>query len=45
MGSFLESEKLRQTEFKKTSTSLSEDARLDGEFRGADRPFCLPQEL
>lgn len=45
MGNFLESEKIRQAAFKKTSTSLSEAARLDGEFRGAARPFCLPQEL
>ena len=32
MGSLLESEKIRQTEFKKTSTSLSEAARLTESF-------------
>ena len=45
MGKFLESEKIIQVEFKKTSPLLSSKAGLDGEYKNKPRPFCLPVDL
>lgn len=42
MGKFLESEKLRQAEFKASSSYFSNAARADGIYKGRPRPFCLP---
>lgn len=44
MGKFLESEKLRQAEFKASSPYFSNAARADGVYKGKLRPFCLPVE-
>jgi len=44
MGRFLESEKLRQAEFKASSPYFSNAARADGVYKGKLRPFCLPLE-
>lgn len=44
MGKFLESERLRQAEFKTTSACFTESARADGYYKGRMRPFCLPLE-
>src|SRR5512143_2105573 len=43
MGSFLDSEKKRQALFKKTSPYFSEPARRDGQYRGREYPFFLPE--
>lgn len=42
MGKFLESERLRQAEFKASSSYFSNAARADGIYKGRPRPFCLP---
>ena len=44
MGRFLESEKIRQAEFKASSPYFSSAARYDGVYRNKMRPFCLPAE-
>lgn len=44
MGSFLESEKPRLTQFKATSPYFSVNARSGGLYRGRSRSFCLPRE-
>ncbi len=44
MGVFLESEKINQIQFKAESAELSEKARIDGNYKGKARPFCLPVE-
>lgn len=44
MGHFLETEKLRQAEFKRMSPYFTDTARADGIYRDRARPFCLPQE-
>jgi hypothetical protein len=44
MGGFLESEKLKQIEFKVNSLYISNEARADGIYRGKPRSFCLPLE-
>lgn len=44
MGLFLETEKLRQAQFKASSHYFSDAARLDGMYRGIPRQFCLPRE-
>lgn len=44
MGSFLDSEKLRQARLKANSYYFSDAARFDGIYRGIARPFCLPGE-
>jgi hypothetical protein len=43
VGTFLESEKLRQVRFKATSPYFSEPAHADGVYKGRPRPFCLPR--
>lgn len=45
MGAFLESEKFKQENFKKTSPYFSDLARIDGVYKGKQRPFCLPLEF
>lgn len=42
MGEFLDLERIRQAELKRTSSYFSERARGDGMFAGKRRPFCLP---
>ncbi len=42
MGNFLESERIIQAEFKRTSPYLTEEARADGIYKKKNRPFCLP---
>jgi hypothetical protein len=42
MGSFLETEKPKQTQFKRESEFFSESARGDGVYKGKPRSFCLP---
>jgi len=42
MGAFLEREKARHAEFKRTSPGLSPAARADGLYNRKSRPFCLP---
>jgi len=42
MGKFLESEKPKQIRFKALSDTISENAKVDGLFKGKPRPFCLP---
>lgn len=42
MGSFLESEKKIQAEFKANSPYFSESARADGVYKHKPRAFCLP---
>jgi len=42
MGRFLETERVRQAEFKASSRYFSEAARPDGTYRGKPRSFCLP---
>ena len=42
MGRFLDAEKIRQADLKKTSPLFSEPARRDGIYKGKPRPFCLP---
>ena len=44
MGTFLETEKPRQTAFKTTSPYFSDPARTEGEYKGKLWPFCLPRE-
>ena len=44
MGKFLESEKPKQIRFKALSDTISENAKVDGLFKGKPRPFCLPSE-
>ena len=44
MGKFLDSEKIRQTQFKVSSPYFSNSARSDGMYMGKLRPFCLPLE-
>jgi len=43
MGKFLETEKKRQTDLKKSSPYFSEQARSGGEFGGREYPFFLPK--
>jgi hypothetical protein len=45
MGSFLESEKPKQAEFKATSPYFSDLSRLEGVYKDKPRPFCLPIEF
>lgn len=45
MGNFLESEKLKQVNFKKSSPNFSDLAWIDGVYKGIPRPFCLPLEF
>jgi len=45
MGRFLEIEKPKQIEFKTTSPYFSDQARVDGVYKGLPRPFCLPLEF
>lgn len=42
MSSFLEVEKLRQSEFRQQSPTFSAAARSDGLYKNKLRPFCLP---
>ena len=42
MGQFLDIEKKRQVEFKRSSSYFSDQARLDGQYRGKTYPFFLP---
>jgi len=42
MSTFLEVEKLRQSEFKQQSPTFSVAARSDGMYKDRLRPFCLP---
>jgi len=42
MGKFLDTEKNNQVLFKKSSPSLSTEARFDGVYKEKPRPFCLP---
>ncbi|MEP7136421.1 MAG: hypothetical protein ABI904_15940 [Chloroflexota bacterium] len=44
MGKFLESEKLKQTQFKVSSPYFSGTARSEGIYNGKPRSFCLPTE-
>jgi hypothetical protein len=44
MGTFRESEKTSQIQFKMSSPYFSGVARLDGIYNGKPRPFCLPVE-
>lgn len=44
VGSYLESEKTRQVQFKHSSDTISERGKAAGLFRGIPRPFCLPPE-
>jgi len=44
MSTFLEVEKLRQSEFKQQSATFSAAARSDGLYRGMPRSFCLPTD-
>ena len=44
MSRFLESEKPKQIRFKALSDTISENAKVDGLFKGKPRPFCLPSE-
>src|SRR5690349_13991191 len=44
MGSFLDREKAEQTKFRANSPYFSAAARKHGEYRGAERDFCLPLE-
>ena len=44
MGKFLESEKPKQVHFKNTSSTISEQARVEGVFKAKPRLFCLPPE-
>ncbi len=44
MGTFLETERGRQANFKKTSQYFSGVALEDGIYKGRVRPFCLPRE-
>jgi hypothetical protein len=41
MGQFLQSEKKRAIEWKRTSNGVSQDARSDGTYEGRVYPFCL----
>jgi hypothetical protein len=43
MSTFLQSEKVRQAEFKASSHYFSAAARGEGIYRGKVRPFCLPR--
>ena len=45
MGSFLESEKKIQAEFKANSPYFSESARAEGVYKHKPRAFCLPAAL
>ena len=45
MGKFLETEKIKQAQFKTTSPYVSDSARTDGVYKGKPRAFCLPVEL
>lgn len=44
MGKFLENEKIRQADFKKTSSYFADNARINGVYKGKPRLFCLPIE-
>lgn len=45
MGKFLDSERIRQAQFKQESPCFSGAARQSGEYAGKPRPFCLPPKL
>lgn len=44
MGKFLETEKERQTEFKRGSGYFTTKAQADGTYRKKQRAFCIPRE-
>lgn len=44
MGKFLDTEKERQTEFKRKSKYFTTKAQADGIYRKIPRPFCIPRE-
>ena len=44
MGRFLESEKIKQTEFKHNSPYFSSSAQVDGVYKKKPRPFCIPRK-
>ena len=43
MRTFIEGENQRLADFKQTSPYFSTGVRVDGEYRGKPRPFCLPR--
>ena len=45
MGNFKETEKRRLSQFKIYHDSFSDQAKVDGQYRGITRPFCLPREF
>jgi len=45
MGTFLEEEKQRYTEYKATSSHFPDEARIPGIYKAKPREFCLPQHL
>lgn len=44
MGKFLESEKPKQTEFKRSSRTISSFAKVDGGYKNHLYPYCLPRD-
>lgn len=44
MGKFLESERVRQANFKRDSFYFSNATRAEGVYAGKPRPFCIPLE-
>ncbi len=44
MGKFLDQERIRQAEFKRVSPYFSDDARIDGTYRGTQYAFLLPDD-
>lgn len=45
MGRFLEAERQRQSQLRTSPTYFSTDARRPGDYKGAEREFCLPLAL